>query len=364
MIRGTLYTGSYVLNSRNGRVDGEAPPLVSDELAEAARAALKRNLRRPKGRTTRTYLLRGLMVCGCCGLYYGGAVVGPKRPTHAPYHYYRCAGMHAYMRPDPETRCRSKALPAEWLEERIWGDVRGFILDPGEPLEEARAELRRRLAATVTPDDQRDVLRRRIAEKEAERELVMTLFRRKKIRLDEAERQLDELAAEADALRAQVAAVQAEQDVTQAFEAQLLGATAMLGSLRAQLADVEATNDLACKRRIIELLVDRVDVETIDRPAGKREARLEVRYVFGRPRFLPLDGEARPLPGEPGRVDGGQRPVAAASEKAAFVLASTRSSAGTTPTWSSASRRTRARSARSGWSIPSTGTTPTSSGTG
>src|SRR5262245_11375888 len=115
MIRGTLYTGSYVLNSRNGRVDGEAPPLVTDELAEAARAALKRNLRRPKGRTTRTYLLRGLMVCGCCGLYYGGAVVGPRRPTHAPYHYYRCAGMHAYMRPDPETRCRSKALPAEWL---------------------------------------------------------------------------------------------------------------------------------------------------------------------------------------------------------------------------------------------------------
>src|SRR5262249_20520346 len=67
MIASTLYRGVHVLESRYGAIERAVPQLVEEDLWEQANAQLKRNQRLPKGNATRTYLLRGLIICGQCG---------------------------------------------------------------------------------------------------------------------------------------------------------------------------------------------------------------------------------------------------------------------------------------------------------
>jgi hypothetical protein len=48
---------------------------------------------------------------------------------------------------------------------------------------------------------------------------------------------------------------------------------------RQQLEDIERTRDYAAKRRIVELLVSRIRVDT-ETPDGRKTARLTINYAF------------------------------------------------------------------------------------
>jgi hypothetical protein len=126
------------------------------------------------------------------------------------------------------------------------------------------------------------------AEKDAERERVMTIFRRGRATLEETERQLDAITRETATLRALVDSLRAEQALLEAAEVQLTDTARMLGELREKAPAIEASDDTVMMRDLVELLVARITVQTEGEGRGK-SASLNVTYRFSGTRTHRLD---------------------------------------------------------------------------
>jgi site-specific DNA recombinase len=140
-------------------------PIVSQALAEQARAHLQRNksLLRGQPARRRVYLLGGLLVCGRCDRRLHG---DSRNPTAT----YRCEG-----RSVAEDRCRF-TVPAEAVDERVWAALLAIIQDPEALQSTAKAsklgiDARRVDAAT----DQAD-LARALAKVTQSRDRLLDLF--------------------------------------------------------------------------------------------------------------------------------------------------------------------------------------------
>jgi len=281
VFKNPVYLGTHPLKSKHGRIDRAVEPLVDQATWDAVQAQLRRNQCLPKNTVHRLYLLRSLITCGLCGSRYIGTPVtrqGKRSGRYTDY-YYRCNSQMTSTQPEPEHRCPAKILKAQWLENLIWQDCRTFILNPGEALAEARRQLdeRRQQSPRVIEEHRR--LQQALGEKALERDQILTLFRRKKIALEEAERQLDAIEHEANALRTALSAIQAQRDLAEAFATHYHEATTLLERLRDRLEVVEATNDIATKRQVVELLVAGLQVDTVG--TGKaRQAHITITYTF------------------------------------------------------------------------------------
>jgi hypothetical protein len=279
MVRNEVYTGRHVFESKHGTVTRDVPALIDAETWERAQAQLKRNRSLPKSNATRLYLLRGLITCRTCGAIYVGSP-GSTSARSGHLFYYRCGNQLNANQPDVSKRCRSKALRADWLEDLIWQDCRGFILNPEQALAEAQRQLQERLRHRGRIDTERQRLQRALAKQAAERDRVMTLFRRGRATLAEVETHLDAIDREAEALRTKLGALRAQQDLADAFAAQYTDATILLTRLQERLEEVEQTNDVQTKRQVIELLVARISVETTELMPRRKEANLTITYTF------------------------------------------------------------------------------------
>ena len=112
--RGVLQYGRR--SSRpNGRevISASVPPLVSDDVWDAAIATLKRNRVIPKN-SRHSYLLRSLIRCAVCGLSFCGTWFRGSR--------YRCNGAMAERGPLPG-KCIGASIKGEPLENTVWSDV-------------------------------------------------------------------------------------------------------------------------------------------------------------------------------------------------------------------------------------------------
>ena len=290
MVQNPIYKGTFTLASRNGAIERPVPALVSPETWERAQAQLTRNRDLSRRPEHRPYLLRGLITCGNCGRAYVGA---PKKERDGrTTFYYRCAGqLQGHLAPD-RPKCHGRAVRAVDVERDVWDDCRGFIHNPGDALAEARRQLRERLSQSAGLDDERARIGRLLADKEAERERVMTLFRRGRASLADTEAQLDAVNAEASELRAQLDALRAQRDLADAFEAHYVQAAAMLAQLRDRLEEIEERDDWSKKRQVVEFLVTGVRVGT-EIAGGKKQATVTMTYTFAPSRVVDSSAPAR-----------------------------------------------------------------------
>jgi site-specific DNA recombinase len=295
MVHNPAYNGHMVLNSRHGRITREVEPLVTRELWERAARQVESNRTvgtRKEG--SHIYILRGLVICERCGRRFVGYPMQDRRRRPIPY--YRCSSYGSAFTRKLTEPCGAKSLNAARLEEQVWQDCRSFILDPGQALAEAQAQLGERRAETERVRADISVIRRQLAAKEGERERVMTLYRRDAISLEEAEGQLAQLAREADQLRAMIEAAQSEEQLTAAWQDHLTSAAAMLGALRDRLEEVERTNDRDVMQRVVEQLVTRIAVES-EGEGRKKTACLKISYAFSAPgQYAKYGMERRPSP--------------------------------------------------------------------
>jgi site-specific DNA recombinase len=280
LLHNPIYAGEGVLDSQFGRVTCPAPPLIDVPTWEAAQAAMLRNRTLSTKNAKRDYLLRGLIRCENCGRSYGGAYYANQR------RYRCCGGTRTHPGTDGRAeRCFAKHLSADWLEAAVWDECRKFILNPGDALNEARRKLRERMADSTRFEGERRATLEALAEKETERERILTMYRRGKIDEAEAEAQLDAIAKEAGQLRERLESMRAQAALIDASEAFLTESTAMLAQLRGELAEIDAGNDLTRKRAVIERYVRQITVET--RRIGPRKLEADVR-VFLRLKPAPI----------------------------------------------------------------------------
>jgi site-specific DNA recombinase len=256
VIRNPFYKGQCIVKSRYGQIDRPVPALVDIETWEQAQATLKRNRSLSKKNSKNVYLLRGLVHCENCGLSYVGMTSGGAQSIRK----YRCNSNAGRSASRPDGRCDSKILPADWHEDEVWERCREFILNPGAAIDEARKRLRDRLTTSAGFDTRRQSTLALLAEKETERERVLTLYRRGKISGEDAEHELDAVAREAGQLREELESMRAQAALIDAEETYITDSIAMLTVAREQLAEIDETNDQRRKRAFIERYVSGVTV--------------------------------------------------------------------------------------------------------
>jgi site-specific DNA recombinase len=293
ILHNPMYKGEGVLESQYGRIARPAPALVDAETWQHAQDALTRNRCLSSKNAKNTYLLRGLIRCANCGHGYTGTTTASTRAGElARSRRYRC---NSQVSRHLGHHCDAKILPADWLEHAVWEECRRFILNPGDALDEARRKLRERMTASAGFEERRRTLLGQLADKETERERVLTLFRRGTISDAEAERELDAIGREAANVREMIESLRAQTALIEAQEAFLTDSAALLGRLQDELAEIDAMDDEARKREVIERYVRTITVDT--RRLGPRKLEADVR-VFLRLKPEPIAVEnGTPWPG-------------------------------------------------------------------
>ncbi|HEY8342501.1 MAG TPA: recombinase family protein [Calditerricola sp.] len=247
IIRNPCYKGEL----HHHGVVAECPAIVTPEEWETANRVMRQNRSMPR-HGVRTYLLRGLIRCGLCG----GGYVGSSRPSRTGvWHAYRCSG----KLPSSPRKCTAKDISARKLEEDVWRQAVAILQgEPPGPNPEAQRDAENVAARRKALED---ALRR----KAVERDRILGLYRRGIVDDATLERQLAAIRQEEDSLRAELARLQGNASADN---------RAILDRARALL---EGPLDDETRRRILQLLVDRIIVHTTIED-GRKQARVEVRW--------------------------------------------------------------------------------------
>lgn len=228
----------------------------------------RRNLRE-------TYLLRGLIKCGLCGLTFSGMRIKRQKD-----HYYRCNGRQQArgLYGIDGKKCPSRTLNGDYVERLVWADIESFLRNPGELIQKLRERLSSHDGERQARQKELADLRAGLQQKTIERDRVLGLFRRGRIDETTLDQQLDQIDSEATELRDEVQSASASLAVGDRT-AQLQSAEELLATLRKRL---EAPIPREFKRRIVEILVESVVAKTIKR-WGVEQSEVVITYRFSQP---------------------------------------------------------------------------------
>jgi site-specific DNA recombinase len=265
-----VYKGELQYGRRSNKpasreiISARVKPLVCREIWQAAQATLTANRIKPKN-GKRIYLLRGLIVCGICGLHYCGC---SNRGTA----WYRCDGQLVERGPI-EGRCPSKSVKGPELEPTVWDDIERWLRNPGDLIDELAAERNRTAGAAVAEAD-RTTLQTALKNCVSQRDRMLDLYRRGRITVDELDAHLDRISEEKQTLEERLRALEPQL----APAADGLPSEDLLAEIRCRLD--EGLDDER-RQEIASLLVRRITIETEFLERGKRATAM-VEYKFPR----------------------------------------------------------------------------------
>ena len=232
------------------------PAIISPETFEAASRVSGHNKAfSPRNSPSDRWLLRGLVVCGPCGVRCGCARIPTSRGGHN--HYYYCPYRDPLKAGGPEKRCHERQVRADELDAFVFDQVRAALLKPelltaGETAVVSRQPL---------PDDellaaQFERLERQVANTEAERRRLVDCYQAGLI-------ELSELTRRADDVRARSAHLVAQREQLVAARAEL----ATENRLRYRVADFASRVaagidglDFTSRQRLMRLVIEQVRV--------------------------------------------------------------------------------------------------------
>ena len=275
LIVNPVYKGLLQYGRRSSRPNGRSvisasvPPLVSDDVWNAAIATLKRNRAMPRN-SCHAYLLRSLIRCAVCGLAFCGtwARTAPR---------YRCNGSMAHRGPFAG-KCIGASIKGEKLEAAVWSDVSRFLLDPQVLVDELLAESNDIESRAVAEAERASLIDARDAA-QLRRKRAIDLYTRAKLSDDE----FDAIAADVDRELKRLDERLADLEPDEDFADDAASAD-VLAEFRRRLA--EDLSD-AERREIVQLLVRRITVHTTLTGRGRKQVRVVIDYRF------PRVGEAR-----------------------------------------------------------------------
>jgi len=293
-----VYKGVHYYGRRSKKqrevIERAVPAIVSEETWERAQETLRKNFLFNKRSAKRQYLLRGLIKCGMCGLTYIGTGYPAYRKRGVKkqgiekgpvfHSYYACNGKHNSrgLYAERGEKCPSKSIGGD-IEEIVWRDIETFLRNPGDVLEELQARREAQSADAGRLRDDLAKLRQAEKEKAKERDAVVTLFRKGRIKESALNTQLDAIEREETALRFRIETLERQVQTAVEQGAQLNRIEVLLAEINSRL-DQPLTWE--CKREIVELLVESIRVETVE-DGDKKAARVVVTYRFDEPCSTP-----------------------------------------------------------------------------
>ena len=236
------------------------PALVTREVFERVQAKLALNQKSAaRHNTAHDYLLRALVSCGRCGRGTVGRFTAPG------YAYYLCGGRLDTLRPKTE-RCHGRYIPVAALDELVWDDLCAVLTEPRH----LRAALERAQHGDWWPHElqtRQATLATALAEGQQRLDRLIEAYTQGVIEVAELQRHREAL------LKQQAALLTQQRQLAAAAQHQL-DLVAVAASLEAFCQQVRAgltTATFEQRRRLVELLIDRVIVT---------DGEVEIRYVF------------------------------------------------------------------------------------
>jgi site-specific DNA recombinase len=274
------------------------PQIVSPEKWQMAQDALIANRAKSGGRPHRNYLLSGLLTCcepyeyvptveasgsprnrpsnmpeGLCGRTFAGRHHTDKRMVDKEYTYYYCTRTLKNHTAADTFGCTSKFLPMQSADGCVWDLVKRFVSNPGEVIAQADsgrsdmlAELNRALGETVE----------QLSHYETERENVLLNIERSlrpraagEQRIHEIDAQVRLLEQQRDATEVQIRSLNYDR-----LDDERCATT--VRDIVSELEKIERDNDIDMKKALIQAVVKRIEVRTVD-----DKPRLRVHLRFG-----------------------------------------------------------------------------------
>ncbi|TLN23598.1 recombinase family protein [bacterium] len=155
ILKNEKYTGTFVYNrsaakdldgkrrhrqskdsSEIIRIEGGIPRIISDETFRAVQARMADRKQGGRARSTRTYLLSGIVYCGICGAPMIGSKINSTRGKPS-YAYYSCSS-RKHLKP-----CGNRNVDAAFLEDLVLSRIRNEIANPeraGEIMDEIEVQ--------------------------------------------------------------------------------------------------------------------------------------------------------------------------------------------------------------------------------
>lgn len=269
LLQNTTYYGEYRYGKRPNRagrpiISVMVPALLSRELWTAVQESRRTRRRKPTSEC-KVYLLRSLMTCAICGLKYTGSV-------HHGDVWYRCNGQLVARGPHAG-RCLGKSVKGQALESIIKDDIEGWLLNPGDIIDElAEGYDQERDATAAAMEAERITLSRRLDELQAKRDRLLDLY------LD-AQFDKGELGQRQKGLDRECAEVQGRLD--QMNTATMPDAAPVGDDLLRELSDrVAAGLSDAQWHEVVTLLVSKIEIQTTPLEGGKKAAKAIIHYRF------------------------------------------------------------------------------------
>jgi site-specific DNA recombinase len=251
--------GRRQLRPREDWIRVPVPAIITEETFEAAQRVKRDNsIFSPRRTTPGLWLLRGLVVCGKCGVksytqQMSSSADGGTRRNR----YYSCPYHDPVKAGGPEKRCTERRVRADELDAFVFDQVREILLRPDVLLAGQQALV----AREPTPDDellaaQLARLERRIEETAAERRRITDLYQAGHIDMKELNRR----ATEVDARRHQLATQQTELTAQRHQLAVGNRLRQRVSNFAKQAADGIDTLDFDQRQRLLRHIVEQVRV--------------------------------------------------------------------------------------------------------
>jgi len=237
------------------------PAIISQQQFDLAREKLAQNQSfARRNNKTNQYLLRALVSCGRCQLACQARKVQPRNC------YYICTGKVRSIQRRQEEKCLSRFIPAGQLDELVWHDLCELLTHP----EIIAQGLARAHGGQWLPQElqaRRENLRKGQLSLQNQIERLTEAYLSGVIPLSEYQRRRTELEQSSQALEQQQQRLQDQV----ASQAEVAGLAASAEDFCRRVQQSLATATFEQKRKLIELLIDRVVVTTED---------VEIRYVI------------------------------------------------------------------------------------
>jgi site-specific DNA recombinase len=227
----------------------QVTPIIDQETWDAARHQLKLNQERAgRNNKKRDYLLKGLLVCGCCNLRMRGTTRDAVRPQRR----YACSRYGALPETD-SAHCSNRVISADIIEKIVWQSITELLCDPDLLMTQYRQQQELGFGASQQSEQLR--LERRLSVLRSEIQRLIDAYQTGVIELDElAERRL-QLADECARMEMQIGRLrQLEQEQQRQIDLSV--------TVEAFCRNISTALDnpsFETKQKILRLMVERID---------------------------------------------------------------------------------------------------------
>ena len=268
IIRSTTYMGIHQYGKRSKKqreiIERKVPAIISEKDWRKAQKVLTDNQIKSMRNTKNFYLLRGIIVCENCGRRYHGTVSKGAA-------YYTCAGRDGYKL-NKDKKCMAKSITMSWLDDAVWNDCLKYINNP----EIVLREIEKNQVNINTHDEEKNLLKTKLASKEIEKERILSLYRTGTININDVTEQLNKITADKTYIENRLREINKDDDKGNLF-ALKDSASKILKLLQNKINSCEITQEF--KQNIINTIIDRVTLKT-EGEGRFAEVSISIHYKF------------------------------------------------------------------------------------